>query len=133
MLQTQSMLGAHPLKGEIDVAVVGRCIEACWACADTCNQCADACLAEDMVAELTTCIRLNLDCSAVCGVTASLLGRLVSAHSAPIRSQLEACLVACNACGEECAAPADMHAHCRICADACRRCEEACRRMMAHL
>ncbi|NYF59984.1 four-helix bundle copper-binding protein [Micromonospora purpureochromogenes] len=47
------------------------------------------------------------------------------------RSVLEACAIACQSCGDECAAHADKHEHCRICADACRACEQACRNLLA--
>ncbi|WP_240619307.1 four-helix bundle copper-binding protein [Blastococcus sp. TF02-8] len=46
---------------------------------------------------------------------------------------LEACAAACKACGDECAQHAEMHEHCRICADACRRCEQACRDLITSL
>ena len=42
------------------------------------------------------------------------------------RAQLEACITACRACGDECERHAEMHEHCRICAEACRACEAAC-------
>ncbi|WP_346533245.1 four-helix bundle copper-binding protein [Micromonospora sp. DPT] len=44
---------------------------------------------------------------------------------------LEACVTACQSCGDECAAHAGKHEHCRICADACRACEQACRDLLA--
>jgi hypothetical protein len=37
--------------------------------------CADACLAEDLVKELTQCIRLNLDCADVCNITGRIATR----------------------------------------------------------
>ena len=52
------------------------------------------------------------------------------ASIAVVRETLEACAIACGACADECAKHADMHQHCRICADVCRRCEEACRRLL---
>jgi hypothetical protein len=33
--------------------------------------------------------------------------------------------------GDECELHADMHEHCRICAEACRRCEQACQELLA--
>ncbi|MGC5077785.1 hypothetical protein [Agrococcus sp. DT81.2] len=49
------------------------------------------------------------------------------------RAMLEACRAACRACAEECERHADMHEHCRICADACRRCETASADLLATL
>ena len=36
---------------------------------------ADACLSEDMVAELTTCRRTNLDCATTCAAIVEVLSR----------------------------------------------------------
>nr|WP_225804011.1 hypothetical protein [Streptomyces sp. NK15101] len=38
-----------------------------------------------------------------------------------------------KACGDECASHADMHEHCRLCAEACRAREAACNELMAAL
>jgi hypothetical protein len=50
-----------------------------------------------------------------------------------IRTGLEACAAACRTCGDECSRHADMHDHCRVCAETCRRCEQACRELLAAL
>ena len=55
--------------GTIDQQMLAACIEACFECAQTCTACADACLAEDMVTELTQCIRRNQDCADDCEAT----------------------------------------------------------------
>jgi hypothetical protein len=62
-MHAQQMIGTHPhVKGNTNDALI-RCIEECFDCAQTCTSCADACLGESMVAQLTQCIRLNLDCA----------------------------------------------------------------------
>ncbi len=86
-----------------------------------------------MVAELTTCIRLNLDCADICTATGRMLSRPTDWNVTLIRSVLEACRTACQACGEECARHAEMHEHCTVCAEACRRCEQACTELLATL
>lgn len=58
------MLEAYPKDlGNIDKEKLAECIAACFECAQICTACADACLSEDMVAELTKCIRTDLDCA----------------------------------------------------------------------
>jgi hypothetical protein len=47
------------------------------------------------------------------------------------RPQLQACVAACKSCGDECERHAQMHEHCRVCAEACRRCEQACNQLLA--
>ena len=48
-------------------------IEACFERAQACTACADACLSEDMVAELTKCIRTCTDCADLCDTTGRVL------------------------------------------------------------
>jgi len=38
--------------------------------------------------------------------------------------------MASETCGDDCSQHADMHEHCRICADGCRECEQACRELL---
>jgi len=128
------MLQTYPKDlGGVDVDKLRACIDACSECAQACTACADACLGEDMVAELTKCIRTNLDCADVCGATGQVLSRHTGYDANLTRSVLQACAAACKACGDECAQHAEMHEHCKVCAESCRRCEQACRDLIATL
>jgi hypothetical protein len=122
------MLHSHPRPSPVlaDPDAIADAIVTLAACAQACTACADACLAEDDVAALRRCIRLNLDCADVCAATASLLSRRTETDADVVRGQLEACVVACRACGTECEGHADHMQHCRVCADACHACERAC-------
>ena len=132
--QVTSMLETYPKDlGGVDQEKLATCIAACFECAQTCTACADACLSEDMVAELTKCIRTNLDCADVCATTGKVLSRHTGYDAGLARAVLEACRAACRTCGDECAAHAGMHEHCRICAEACRRCEAACAELIGAL
>ena len=110
---------------------IRRCIEACFDCAQTCTLCADSCLAEENVAELRYCIRLNLDCADICGATGRIVSRLTKPNRSLMEAALNACADACRACAEECERHANMHAHCKVCAAACRGCEPACQGLLA--
>ncbi|GEK81243.1 four-helix bundle copper-binding protein [Agrococcus baldri] len=130
----ESMLDTYPKDlGTIDKQALAACIEACFECAQTCTACADACLSEDMVAELTKCIRTNLDCADICETTGRILSRHTGYDANITRAVLEACQTACKACADECEQHAQMHEHCRVCAEACRRCERACADLLAAL
>ncbi len=130
----KDMLDTYPKDlGGVDRDKLSACIEACFACALTCTACADACLSEDMVAELTKCIRTNLDCADICAATGNVLSRHTGYDANLTRAILEACAAACKTCGDECGSHADMHEHCRVCAEQCRRCEQACRELLASL
>lgn len=131
MSETTEMLRTHPAEFGFDAEQLARAIDAMVTCASTCTQCADACLAEDDVAKQVTCIRRNLDCADACTAAARILGRQTSYEPAMTRAVLEACVVACRLCGDEC----EMHGehgmeHCRVCAESCRRCEQACQALL---
>lgn len=134
MSVTQQMLDAYPADlGGIDRDRLVACIDACVECAQVCTVCADACLSEEMVDQLRTCIRTDLDCADLCAATGRVLSRHTGYDANLTRAVLQACITACRACGDECAQHADMHDHCRICADACRACEEACTQLLNRL
>lgn len=126
-MHVQEMIATHPqVRGDTNDALI-RCIEACYECAQTCTSCADACLGEEMVRQLTQCIRLNLDCADVCAATGSVASRRTGANEQIIKRMIETCADACRFCGEECVKHSKVHEHCRICTNACQRCEDACR------
>lgn len=128
------MLRTHPKPSKLDAGKLAQAAQALDECAGTCTVCADACLSEQMVAELVRCIRLNQDCADVCAMTACVLLRSgAEPQGTVLRRLLETCAEICRACGEECARHAQMHEHCRICAQSCRDCEETCRQMLSSM
>jgi Domain of Unknown Function (DUF326) len=129
MNQVAELLAAHPQATTNETLV--RCVEECFACVVACTSCADANLAEEDVEDLRHCIQLCLDCADVCAATGQVLTRQTSPEPRLTRSLLEACLLACRLCAEECERHAAHHEHCRICAETCRRCEQACAGLLA--
>lgn len=128
---TMPMLETYPQSINLDRAKLAETIDTLIACSEACTACADACLSESMVAELTKCVRTNLDCADICATTARVLSRHTGYDANISRTLLEACAMACKSCGDECARHADAHEHCRICAGACRACEQACRDLLS--
>lgn len=127
------MLRTYPKDlGQVDQKALVDCIEACIECAQSCTACADACLGEEMVKELTKCIRTNLDCADICDTTGRILSRRTGYDANLTRAVLEACRTACASCADECEKH-KMHEHCTVCAAACRRCEDACATLLAAL
>lgn len=125
-MHTHEIIAAHPdVRGTVNKALIAA-IDEMYACAQACTSCADGCLAEQRVAELRQCIRLNLDCADVCAATATLAIRRTGSDEEVVRKMFDACITACRLCGEECQRHASHHEHCRICAAACRQCEAAC-------
>ena len=127
----QQMLSTHPRPSKIQSIELTTCIEACITCAATCTACADACLGEEMVHHLVQCIRTNLDCATICHATGDILARQTEIDWRLAYHQVESCRAACRACADMCAQHAQMHEHCRVCADVCRMCEDACDKLLA--
>jgi hypothetical protein len=127
----QEIVKLHPQPSGLDREALVRCIAECFDCAASCTACADACLGESDLPELVRCIRLNLDCADSCEAAGRIVTRQTVADLDVVRATIEACIVACRACGEECERHAAHHEHCRICAEACRRCERACDGLIA--
>ena len=88
----RQMLEAYPREFNVDRGLLVRCIEACYDCAESCTQCADDCLGEENVEELTTCIRLNLDCADICATTGRVVGRRTGYDPEVTSAMLSACI-----------------------------------------
>ena len=105
----RAMFRSHPEKPAHSDAM-SRCIDACFSCGETCTACADACLSERDVAHLVACIRLNLDCAAVCNATGNIMSRSNKAgHRQLLEAQLANCIAFCRACADECHHHGEMH------------------------
>jgi hypothetical protein len=74
------MLETYPQPINLDLGKLAATIDTLVACSEACTECADACLSEGMVAELTKCIRTNMDCADICATTARV--RKVAASAA---------------------------------------------------
>ena len=70
------------------------------------------------------------DCADICTATAAVTSRQTAYDANVARPLLEACVVSCKTCGDECERHARHHAHCRVCEQACRHCEQACRQLL---
>jgi hypothetical protein len=80
------------------------------------------------------CIRLCLDCADVCLATGRILSRQTAFDPAVARAALQACVLTCHVCGDECQLHAQHgFAHCQTCMVACRRCEQACNTVLTLL
>ena len=127
----RTLFRSHPEKPAHSDAM-SRCIDACFGCVETCTACADACLSEREVSLLVACVRLNLDCAAVCSATGSILSRSNKAgHRQLLEAQLANCIAFCRACAQECSHHAPLHRQCQVCAETCNACAEACNDMLS--
>jgi hypothetical protein len=130
-MTTLDLIRTSPGPGPDHADRVAAAIEACAEAARACTQCADACLAEEGVADLRACIRLDADCADLCAATSRVLARSPAQDTALTQVVLQACVAVTRLCAEECESHAGMHRHCALCAETCRRAEEACKALLA--
>ena len=131
MSYTRPMPDTYPRHLYADAGVLAATIDALSDCAQACAADADDDLSEQDVAEMVKCIRLCLDCTDVCATTVGVVSRQTGYDANVTRPLLEACVGICKSCGDECERHAQLHEHCRVCAEACRRCEQACNDLLA--
>ena len=129
-MTTLEILSSAPQPLTVDVALVAEAIDAATACAVVCSACASACLSEPDAAQMAQCVRDDLDCADLCGVTARHLARLNASDRQLTIAVLAACIEACVQCAGSCAPHREHHEHCRLCEQACNRCEAACQALL---
>ena len=130
MSYARQMLDTYSRTVNVDAGLLAAVIDALSDCVQACNADNAADLGEQNVTEMVTCIRLCLDCVDICSATAGVISRQTDYNASVTRPLLEACAAICRSCGDECERHAQMHEHCRVCAEACRRCEQACRELL---
>jgi hypothetical protein len=130
MSYARQMLDSYRRTFNVDASVLTATIDALNDCAQACTEDVDDDLSEQNVPDLVKCIRLCLDCADVCTATVRVTSRQTGYDSSITNPLLAACIVTCKCCGDECERHAEMHEHCRVCAEACRRCEQACRELL---
>lgn len=134
MKTIEMMLRSHPRADAQRATDYAETLKALSTCAEICTACADACLGEpDLVERLRRCITTNLVCADVCAATARLLIRQTESPNDVVHAQLHACILACQACADECEVHGEMHDHCRICAETCRYCQERCNFLLGEI
>jgi Domain of Unknown Function (DUF326) len=131
MSYARQLLDTYPRDVNLDADLLAATIDALSDCAQACIADADDDLSEQNIADMVKCIRLCLDCADICTATVGVTSRQTEYDANVTRPLLEACVAACRSCGDECERHAQMHEHCRICAEACRRCEQACNELLA--
>lgn len=124
MLKTQLTVSGNEIDALSDL------VEACYTCAETNVVSAEMCLRNQQVTSLRECIRHNQTCADICLATARLICRTLNLESELVRKQLEACSLAAEIAGDECARHINEMKNCRTCADACHRCVELCNHLL---
>jgi len=89
-------------------------------CQAMCNYCFNACLHEKDIHMMVKCIKLDKECSQICGTAISS----IASDSYMYKEVLKLCVIACEKCAEEC--KKHNNSHCQDCAKACEECAKAC-------
>jgi len=129
-MTTLEIIQSAPQTLTVDAALVAAAIDAASACEVVCSACASACLSEGDPGAMAQCIRDDLDCADLCGVTARHLARLNASDKQLTLTVLAACIEACVQCASSCAPHREHHEHCRLCEQACLACEQACQALL---
>jgi hypothetical protein len=133
MPQTREILDTFAVnfRPQVSSESLAAAIDAMLECEEAVTACAAAMVTEDDVRAMQDAIICDLNCVDVVAATRRVLSR--GTDSALLGSQLEACVMACEHSGEQCAKHAGHHEHCRMCLAATRRCAEACRQVLQGL
>ncbi len=102
MSYARQMLDSYPRRFNVDASVLAATIDALNDCAQAWTEDVDDDLSEQNVPELIKCIGLCLDCADVCTATVCVTSRQTEYDSNITKPLLEACVVTCKSCGDEC-------------------------------
>lgn len=120
------MIKDHPQVDGDHTEELGEAVRHAMYCAAIANSCADACSAQE--GEMRACIRRCSDASDICTALYRVASRRTAGNVAVIKAQLEAAVIALEACAEECAK--HDNAHCRRCERMCRETLEDCHKAL---
>jgi hypothetical protein len=125
----KDMIRLIPTANRAELDLLAECIQDCLDCAATCTAAATISSADD-TRTLRPCMKLTESGAEICQTTAKVLLRIADRDNPIVRKQLQACAIACESCGDECARHADVHEHCRICAEVCLHTAEICNHVL---
>lgn len=128
MMQMMESMPKGSMAG-MEMPMMQECIEACSACAMAATMCADADMGEDMA----KCASMNNNMADVATTMMRMMMRPMGYDMESMRAMMMACIAMGEACANECRMHADMHEHCRICAQACDAMVMACRNAMSSM
>lgn len=127
MMKNMPMSDTSVMSG-MDMAAMQNLIDATSACMQACTMCADAMAGMDGMGT----------CSSVCANTADVTGTMMRMMLRPmgmeresLMAMLEACMMMCRVCRDECSMHTGMSEAAAMCATACDACMTACQDMIS--
>ncbi|PJJ70617.1 hypothetical protein CLV46_0139 [Diaminobutyricimonas aerilata] len=113
----------------MDMDMMQRCMETLTAAEQACVMCADG----DAEAGMAMCASMCMNCADVSSAMMRMMLRPSGFEMQSMMAMMQATMTMMTACAEECEKHADMHEHCKLCAQACRTAAEAMDDMMASM
>ena len=111
----------------MDLGVMQECTEACSACEQACTMCAGSMA---MSPEMAMCAGMCQNAADMANTMMRMMLRPNGMNGPAMMALLQAMVVTCMGCADECEAMADMNADCALCAEVCRQCAMACQKMV---
>jgi hypothetical protein len=120
--QMMSMMSTESMGMAMDMKLMQECIEACSAAEQAALMCADAGSNGDMGRMLSMCANT----ADMTNTMMRMMMRPMGYDAASMMGMLEATMMMCRACADECMMHAEMSDHCRMCAEVCTNAVAAC-------
>lgn len=119
-MHSDSMLG-------MEMAMMQECIEACSACEQACTMCAGS---MTMAPGMDVCAAMCMNTADMSNTMMRMMMRPNGMNGPALMATLQAMVVMCSSCANECESMAGMSADCALCAEVCRQCAMVCQRMI---
>jgi hypothetical protein len=126
--QMMSMMSTESMGMTMDMKLMQECIEACSAAEQAALMCADA-GSGDMGRMMSMCANT----ADMTNTMMRMMMRPVGYDAASMMGMLEATMMMCRACADECMTHAEMSDHCRMCAEVCTNAVAACEALKASM
>ena len=124
---SEKMMTMMPMEMAMDMKLMQQCIEACAAAEQAATMCADAAMGGDGMGKMTSMCANTAD---MANTMMRMMMRPAGYDMSSMMAMLEATMMMCRACADECMMHADMSADCKMCAEVCRQCAAACQAMI---
>jgi hypothetical protein len=120
--QMMSMMSTESMGMAMDMKLMQECIEACSAAEQAALMCADAGSGDNMGRMMSMCANT----ADMANTMMRMMMRPMGYDAASMMGMLEATMMMCRACADECMMHAEMSDHCRMCAEVCTNAVAAC-------
>lgn len=125
-MQMMEMQTAESSMPGMDMKLMAECIEACSACEQACTMCASCMMGDGTAIHMEMCMNTADMCNTMMRMMLRPSGMMMDS----MVRMLDATMMQCRMCADECMKHADMHEDCRVCAEACSQAAMACEKMM---